>query len=349
MRILVPVLALFVVACAPADPAAPEAPAPRPARIHEVQAEPALVRHRFVGRVEAMQTVDLSFQVPGPLASLAVREGERVAAGAVVAALDPVDYELAVRQARAQLELARLDLDRKRRLLSNAGTSRSVVDEAATLLELREVALAQATEALDDARLVAPFDAYVARRFTDPGANVRVGEPILRLLDLRQLKIVAGVREDLLATVDAARVRARFAEFAFLPGRTFPLTYLENRGEADPVAQTYEIGFALPYPEGVNLLPGMTATVVIELGALDGAAPAIPVSALVADAQRDRGFFVWRFDAASGAVHRRPVVIGPLSGPQVQVLEGLAPGDQIVSAGAGQLAEGMRVRPLPSP
>ena len=150
MRGLLPILCLLT-ACSPADPLAPEASALRPAFVHEVASAPSQVRHRFIGRVEAMQTVDLSFEVPGPLATLSVREGERVTAGTVVAALDPVTYELAVRQAQAQLELARLDLERKRQLLDNAGTSRAVVDEAATLLELREVALAQATEALEDA------------------------------------------------------------------------------------------------------------------------------------------------------------------------------------------------------
>lgn len=348
MRRLLPI-ALLLGACAPAEPPAVTAPPPRPAYVYEVTAEPARIRHRFVGRVEAMLTVDLSFEVPGPLATLAVREGERVPAGTLLAALDPVDYELAVRQARAQLELARLDLERKQQLLAGAGTSRAIVDEAATLLELREVALAQATEALDDARIVAPFDAYVARRYRDPGANVGPGEPILRLLDLRTLKIVASVREDLLATVDAERVRSRHAEFSFLPGRTFPLTYLENRGEADPVAKTYEIGFALPYPEGVNLLPGMTASVVVELGASGGIAPGIPVSALVAESDRSLGFHVWRVDPATDRVTRQPVVVGPLDGPSVRVLEGLAHGDRVVVAGAAQLAEGMQVRPLSAP
>ena len=348
MRGLLPVVCLLT-ACAPAEPPAPERSAPRPALVHEVASAPAQVRHRFIGRVEAMQTVDLSFEVPGPLATLNVREGERVTAGTVVAALDPVTYELAVRQARAQLELARLDLERKRQLLSNSGTSRAVVDEAATVFELREVALAQAAEALDDTRIVAPFDAYIAQRHTDPGKNVGAGEPILRLLDLRALKIVASVREDLLATVDAARVRAQYAEFAFLPDRSFSLTYLENRGEADPVAQTYEIGFSLPYPDDVNLLPGMTASVIVELGAPPGAAPEIPLSALIADADRTRGFFVWRLAPGSDRVERRPIKIGPLAGPTVPVLDGLAPGDRIVTAGAAHLADGMQVRPLSAP
>jgi RND family efflux transporter MFP subunit len=353
MRSLLPVLALplalLVAACAPDEPVEAESPELRPARIHEVRARDAIVRHRFVGRVEAMQTLDLSFEVPGPLATLSVREGMQVPAGTVLATLDALDYDLAVRQARAQLELARLDLERKRRLLASEGISRSAVDEAATLVELREVALAEATEALDDTRLTAPFDAYVARRFVDPGVNLPPGEPVLRLLDLTQLKIVANVRADLLATVDAERVEDLHATFAFAPQRTFPLTMLENRGEADPVAQTYEIGFSLPYPEGVTLLPGMSATVVAALrapGAAGDGVPEIPVSALVADARTEDGFFVWRFDAATGAVTRRPVVVGPLTGPTVHVLAGLVPGERIVSAGAAQLAKGMRVRAL---
>ena len=82
------------------------------------------------GRVDAAQTVDLSFEVAGPLARLDVKEGQSVKSGELVAALDPKDFQLALREAEVQLKLARQDLLRKQKLIKDRGISQSLVDDA---------------------------------------------------------------------------------------------------------------------------------------------------------------------------------------------------------------------------
>jgi multidrug efflux pump subunit AcrA (membrane-fusion protein) len=152
----------------------------------------------------------------------------------------------------------------------------------------------------------------------------------------------------LLATATPERVESLRARFSFIPGQSFDLTYRENRGEANAVAQTYEITFAMPPPEGLNLLPGMTAMVEIALKPTHQGLPdiRIPTVALVAQARRKDGFFVWRYEPATGMVSKVPVTVGQLGGEGVPVLSGLAEGDLIVTSGSSQLQEGMSVRPL---
>jgi RND family efflux transporter MFP subunit len=334
-------------ACQREPPPEPVDQSIRPARIFRVTSGADIVRHQFVGRVEASQTVDVSFEVGGPLEQLEVREGQTVPRGSLIAALDSTDFALVVREAEVQLRLAGQDLTRKRRLLEDAGISRSIVDDAQALYELREVAVEKARENLADTRIVAPFNAYVARRFTDNHVIVRPGDPIVRLMDLNEIFVVANVPESLLATATADRVVGLQAEFAFIEGRQFELTYLENRGESSAVAQTFEVTFVMPRPSEWNILPGMTATVTVELKAPGPSQATIPVAALVAG--REGEFHVWRYDPDTQEVHRTLVEIGAPVDGGVLISRGLKDGDLIVASGAAHLQPGMMVRMLGEP
>ena len=320
----------------------------RPARIFAVTTERLSVLHEFVGQVEARQTIDMTFRVPGPLVDLPVLEGQTIAEGGLIAAIDDTDYVLAHREARVQLELARQDLNRKRQLLSERGISRSIVDDAKALFDLRQVALEKARENLTRTRLTAPFQAYVARRFTDNHVNVRVGDPIVRLMDLNELYVVINIPENLVATTTPERLISAQARFPFLPDQPFDLTIRENRGESSAVAQTFEVTMAMARPDNLNILPGMTATVEVTLSAPEtGTDIQIPTSALVSDPEKN--YYVWIYDPDTQKVSRRNVTIGPATGAGITVQSGLISGDLIVASGASALQPGMRVRPLGEP
>lgn len=320
----------------------------RPARIFAVTADSLMVQHEFVGQVEARQTIDVTFRVPGPLVDLPVLEGQTIPEGGLIAAIDDTDYVLAHREARVQLELAQQDLNRKRQLLSERGISRSLVDDAKALFDLRQVALEKARENLTRTRLTAPFQAYVARRFTDNHVNVRVGDPIVRLMDLNELYVVINIPENLVATTTPERLISAKARFPFLPEQPFDLTIRENRGESSAVAQTFEVTMAMARPDDLNILPGMTATVEVTLSSPNtGADIQIPTSALVSDPEKN--YFVWLYDPDTQLVSRRTITIGPAAGAGITVLSGLISGDLIVASGASALQPGMKVRPLGEP
>ena len=317
----------------------------RPARIFQVVNEGVSNSYEFVGRVEAVQTVDVSFEVAGPLVQLPILEGQEVPKGGLLAALDPTDFRLAVREAEVQLQLAGADFQRKRKLLRERGISQSVVDDARASYELRQVRLAQAKEALADSKIYAPFAAEVARRFTDNHVNVTPEDKIARLVDLSELLIRVNVPQDIYATAAQESLLSLDAEFSFAPGRRFALEPREFTAEADTVAQTYAVTLAMPKPEGWRIRPGMSATVTLELAAEpDATGVRIPTTALIGGSSGN--FFVWVFDPSSGAIEKRDVQVGPASGSGVPIRSGLADGDLIVAAGASHLRGGMRVRML---
>ncbi len=319
----------------------------RPARVAVVETPMQLVRHELVARVEAAQSVDLSFQVPGVLAELPVREGQTIQRGELVAALDPTDFRLAVQEAEVQLQLAQRDLQRKQQMLTQNGIAASLVEDARAMHRLQQVRLRQRQEALAKSRISAPFDAYVARRYSDNFVRLDVDDPVVRLNDLHELLIVASVPERLAATITTEQVAGLEAAFPFAPERRFPLEYRENRGEADAVAQTYEVSLAMQRPEGLNVLPGMTAAVHVKLREAEqaDALAVIPASALVSGP--DKTFFVWLYDPNSKAVRKQPVAVAAPREVGIPVRAGLRGGELVVVAGASQLQEGMRIRPLP--
>jgi len=319
---------------------------PRQVRVYRVPHFATNQSKDFVARVDAAQTIDLAFEVSGTLIDLPVREGQTIARGRPVATLAQTDFKLAVKEAQVQLRLKRNDLQRKTSLLARRGISQAAVDEAQGQAVLAAVKLSQAQESLRETQLLAPFDAYVAKRLVDNHSNVLAAIPIVRLLDLSELHLRANLPEALLATLTADNIVSLTAHFAFIPEQTFELRYLEHSGEADDVAQTYEVTFAMKRPTDYNLLPGMTANIALEYKDTTGAGHSfeIPTSALVTDASGDLS--VWLLDEGNNRVRRQSVRATTASNNRIRVTEGLAGNELVVSSGTAFLQNNMRIVPL---
>ena len=337
---------LFFAGCDASEIAAPADQGIRPARIVEVSLDESLKQMVFVGHIEASNAIDMSFEVAGALQSFPVREGQTLKKGALIAELDPTDYELAVREAQLQLQLAQQDYQRKADVLARGGIAKSLVADSKSFALLQGVRLEQAQHRLRDTKMYAPFNAYVSRRYVDNYVKTQVGDRIVRLNDLDQLLVVASIPEQTLASVIDNSRASVFAIFDFMPGQMFPLEYRENRGDANTVGQTYEVSFAMARPDSREILPGMTATLVVQFAENSNSTPEylLPISALVTDAEKK--VYVWLFDQTSQRVHKRYVSVGRPTPSGVYVTQGLVEGDLIVSSGANQLMEGMKIRPL---
>jgi multidrug efflux pump subunit AcrA (membrane-fusion protein) len=119
---------------------------------------------------------------------------------------------------------------------------------------------------------------------------------------------------------------------------------------ADPATQTFPITFTMPQPTNLNVLPGMTALVIVsdlQLDEDDTVPITVPAHAVISDPSG--GALVWVVDTEAKTVHRRDVRVGPVTGTQsIVVLDGLAPGETIAVAGVYQLKEGQEIRLLDS-
>ena len=315
-------------------------PQARPVTLFRVGAAPAQAPRSFIGRVAPKRTVDVAFQIPGQIVALPPEEGARVSAGSVIARLDPEDYRLTLARAEAMHALALADHMRTEELVERRVAPQAQLDQARAARAQAEVAVDQARRALEQTQITAPFDALVARRMAETWSNVTPAAPVLRLQDVTRFLVVISLPEELAArarlTPDAFEAVARFPA---LPGLELPLAPERFVTEADPVAQTYTVKFAVQ-GEDPRLLPGMTASVEIRSHAPQ-AGLMVPASAI------DTGTLapqVWVVDH-DGAAHPRPVTLGAPQGDHIPVIQGLAPGDRIVATGWWQIEKGARVRP----
>jgi RND family efflux transporter MFP subunit len=135
-----------------------------------------------------------------------------------------------------------------------------------------------------------------------------------------------------------------------IPKRSFPARIKSFTATADPVTRTYKATFQFERPEDVNILPGMTARVILNPSAenvrkyTQTGVFMIPVAAVASD---DMGNpFVWRVDPASMRVARVAVSLGEISQAGIVITDGLEKGDRIAVSGVSYLYEGAQVRPL---
>jgi membrane fusion protein, multidrug efflux system len=199
---------------------------------------------------------------------------------------------------------------------------------------------------VQDSTLRAPYNGVIAQRFVEEGQNVRAKDPIVRFQDVEEVEIAVDVPETVMAAdIRLADIMQLTAEVSGAPGLQFPVTIRELAQVADPTTQTFNVRVAMASPTEIRVLPGMTATVtaVYRRASILGTRLLVPISTLF---QTDSGEQVAWVIGADDTVTRRPVKVGAALGGQVEILEGLEPGERIAVAGATFLRDGMRVRDL---
>lgn len=346
------VLVVLLVACGDTEEE-PKQPGPRPVKIHIVSAGSEANIRSFPGTVRASQQADLSFRVSGVLQEIPVREGATVEEGALLARLDSTDFRLTVEQRRATFGNARTAFARAEELIKTGNISRGDYDRLQAEFRSAQAALDLAQRNLEYTELRAPFDGSIGARLVDNFEEVRASQTIIRFQDDTVLDIVFNVPENLVRRLDQTTAEERFDRrrseqlgiVATFEGteRTYPLTLNEASRAADEGTQTFRVTMSMPAPTDIQVLPGMTATVIVNLNRLfsDGAATWIPTSALVGDNELEPT--VWLLDPDTMQVTQQTVTVGRLEGRRVEILSGLNEGDQVVATGAAYLDEGMEV------
>jgi RND family efflux transporter MFP subunit len=283
-----------------------------------------------------------------------------------------------VRAAGAKLANAKTEFDRDARLLRGGGVSREEFDRSQTAyrvaqeeykaarqmrekgtiareedLEAQEAVIrgleGQVVEAniqLQDSTLHAPYDGVIAQRFVEQGQNVRVKDPVVKFQDTDEIEVAVDVPETVMASdLRSADILELLAEFSGAPGLRFPVHIQEIAQRADPVTQTFRVRVGMKAPPNMNLLPGMTSTVTVTYrrASILGDRILVPISAVFKDAAGEQVAWVIGSDET---VTRRPVKLGQATGGQIEIVDGLQPGDRIAVAGVTHLREGVKVRDL---
>ncbi|MCI0333954.1 MAG: efflux RND transporter periplasmic adaptor subunit [Planctomycetes bacterium] len=286
--------------------------------------------------------------------------------------------EAQVRSADARLANARAELNRATELLQRRAIARAdfdiaetayriAIEEQKAAVQLAEMGTIgreeeiQAREAevrglegrvveasiqLADSVLRAPYNGVIARRFVEQGQNVQAKAPIVRFQDLDEIEIEVDVPEAVMVTdIRSADIVQMVAELSGAPGVQFPVRIREVAQVADPTTQTFNVRVAMESPPGIQALPGMTATVTASYRRANvlGNRILVPVSAVSKQASGEQVTWVIGPD---GTATPRAVKLGGITGGEVEIVDGLQPGDRIAVAGVTFLRDGMKVRDL---
>jgi RND family efflux transporter MFP subunit len=344
-------LGIAILACG--EEPVEQAPVARPVKILELGAGTSAARLEYPGEISAAQHAEMAFEVPGKIIEFPVREGQQVEKGTLLARLDPRDFDAELGKAEANVAQARSDYERYKTLYEQGVEAQATLEAKQRRYEVTLADLETTRKAVEDTGLIAPFAGRVARKLVEDFQNVNAKEPVLILQDDSSLEIVVNVPErDLTAgrragtPEEASRRLAPSVSVTSIPDRSFPATAKEIATTADPVTRTFQATFAFANPADVNVLPGMTAKVTINRPGSSETSRgfAIPARATLAD--ESGGATVWVVDPDSMTVRRTEVVLGEMSGDEVEVRSGLSSGDLIAISGVHQLREGTTVRRL---
>lgn len=314
---------------------------PTPVRVATVEEVAAADSVRAIGRVAPADEVRLAFKNGGVVRAIHVAQGDRIRRGQLLAILVDDEVAAALAQARALADKAERDLDRGRALLAEEVATREQVEDLVTVRAVADASLRAAQFNTRQATIEAPAGGIVLQRLAEPDELVAPGQPVLVVGNTDGGWIVRAALSDR----DIVRVQAGVtAEVTLdaLPGLAFPATVTEIAAAADPATGTYEMKLALDAGDQ-HLVQGLVAKVVLA-GPRRNAVPVVPVTALLeADGSLATVFVV----VADATVARRvPVRIGRLVGERVEILDGLAPGERVVTEGAAWLSDGATVRVL---
>ena len=334
----------------------PEKEIVRPVKLMTLGGDGAAATVEYPGEISAVRSVELGFEVPGKIVELPISDGLAVKKGALLGKLDDTDYVAARDGAEANRKAAQSAYTRAKNIFDQGAGSQAEVDSRLRDIDIAKQQLKQAQKAMNDTLLKAPFTGKVARKMSDNFQNVQAKQAILLLEDISSLELDVDVPEQDFARMKPGLTMAQRTargkpeiQVSTIAGRGFAARLKSFKTSADPVTRTYEATFAFDNPSDVNLLPGMTAKVVLHLprDAAEGSTAAgmlIPASAAVV--ATDGNAYVWRYDADSSQVTRATVTLGDMSADSVRVLSGLESGDRIAVSGAAHLQEGMKVKPL---
>lgn len=292
-----------------------------------------------VGTLRSDNSVMLRPEVAGRIAQINFEEGGRVRQGDILLRLDDSVVSAQLQQAKANLALAESRFRRAQELSKEGFISQQARDEAASELQVQRAAVALAQAQLQKTVIEAPFGGLIGLRNVSVGDYVSPGTDLVTLESIDPLKVDFRIPEQFLGQVFPGLKLS--VAFDALPGQS-------RQGEVGAVSPLVDVGgrsillrATVPNPDDA-LRPGMFSRVRLQFN--DSNALTVPETAL-APAGTQQYVFVVR----DGIAHRQAVKVGVRRDGWVEIEEGLAPDDMIVTAGLQKISDGAKVRVQAAP
>jgi membrane fusion protein (multidrug efflux system) len=297
-----------------------------------------------IGTLAAVQGVTVSTDLPGTIDRILFESGQFVRQGEILAQLDTRQERAQLAAIETQRELASLNYGRMKDLLDQQVISRAEFDRAVTDQKHSVAQVAEIQTIIERKTIRAPFSGVLGIRQANRGQYLGAGDPIVLLQSLNPIYVNFGVPQQ-----EAAHLRV---------GRTVRLTVNDLAGQGaagritaidaivDQSTRNVQVQATIPNPDG-RLRPGMFVQTEIALG--EGRRViALPAPAVSYAPYGDSVFVVTDLKNPNGQTYRgvrqQFVKLGGSRGDQVAILEGIQPGEEVVTSGVFKLRNGAAVQ-----
>lgn len=304
--------------------------------LHELSEQNVTESLQAIGTTRSFEAIELTSTVTERVIAMPMTEGRAVTKGTVLVELEKAEEQALLAGAQVELvehqrEFARIeDLVRKRSVPS------SELDKRQSLIDGAKARIAEMKARVAERTLTAPFDGVLGLRNLSVGALARPGDVITTLDAIDQLHVDFELPEKHLSRV---RVNQKISALSpAYPERAFTgiIETLDSR--IDPVSRSLKVRATLDNDQHL-LRPGMLLTV--DIISSNRQALMVPEQAVF---MRGEQHYVYIVDSENTAAER-PVTIGIRQKGIVEIIDGLAPGDQIVLQGLLKVKPGSKVSP----
>lgn len=313
--------------------------------VNTLTAKKELFNHylELQGDVSTKQNVLIYPEMAGTLQKVYVKEGDKVSRGQILATIDDGGMSSQLSQLKSQADLAKTTFERQERLWNQNIGSEIQFLQAKTNYEAAENMVSQAQSQLGKSTIRAPFSGIIDNVIKDQGTVVAPGQgsEVFRIVNLSDMYIEVEVPETYIGSV--SKGKEALVYFPVL-GDSIITKIRETGNFINPSNRSFEVEIPVPNKEG-KIKPNLSAKVNINDYTNEDAI-LIPTSIISENAEGEQYVFVAEEPNADGEalVKRSVITTGKTQGANIEVLSGLADGNQIIKEGARSVKDGQKVK-----
>lgn len=285
------------------------------------------------GSIRANEVVDLSMETSGIITDIYFEEGRAVEEGDLLLKINDSELQAQKRRASFRLNLAEQREERQRGLLDRGGTSRDEYEATQNEVNVLRSELELIDAQIKKSELRAPFSGNVGLKYVSEGSYISPNAQIASLQDINPVKIDFSIPERYISRIKTGD-RIEFTVQGVDSTFTGEVYAIEPR--IDRETRTLQIRAISSNHDGL-LFPGAFANITLILDTIDDAVM-IPSISLIPELNSQKIYLV-----KDGKVEESRVQTGIRTSEKVQVIEGISPGDTVLTTGLLQVQPGMEV------